>query len=104
MSIEVTCPNGHTLKVKDSLAGKSGLCPQCKAPVDVPEPTVEDMMMDILSPSESGLIASAPDSDDNSDDKSGEWTRPGRMQICPKCQKEFPSDASICPECKTYVM
>lgn len=31
MSIKVTCPNGHALKVKDEFAGKAGLCPHCKA-------------------------------------------------------------------------
>jgi hypothetical protein len=38
MSIQVVCPNGHTLTVSDSCAGKSGLCPVCKAAVKVPQP------------------------------------------------------------------
>ncbi len=36
MSIEVTCPNGHSMRVKNEFAGKSGLCPYCKARISVP--------------------------------------------------------------------
>lgn len=38
MSIEVTCPNGHQLKVKDRWAGKTGRCPKCNAKMKVPTP------------------------------------------------------------------
>ncbi len=38
MSIEVRCPNGHVLHVKDKHAGKMGACPYCSAPVRVPMP------------------------------------------------------------------
>lgn len=37
MPIKVTCPNGHTINVKDSFAGKVGLCPVCRTRVKVPE-------------------------------------------------------------------
>jgi hypothetical protein len=36
MSIEVTCPNGHWLRIKEKYAGKQGGCPICRAPVCVP--------------------------------------------------------------------
>jgi hypothetical protein len=36
MSIQVTCPAGHTLKVADDWGGRAGLCPVCKAPIQVP--------------------------------------------------------------------
>ena len=42
MPIEVVCPNGHLLKVKDKYAGKSGLCPHCQAPLLVPAPRADD--------------------------------------------------------------
>jgi len=44
MPIEVQCPNGHQLWVKDELAGKTGLCPRCRAKVQVPvrKPVPED--------------------------------------------------------------
>jgi anti-anti-sigma factor len=36
MLIEVRCPNGHVLHVKEKHAGKMGACPHCSAPVRVP--------------------------------------------------------------------
>src|SRR5260370_35212716 len=36
MSIQVQCPNGHSLKVKDQFAGRAGLCPHFHARVQVP--------------------------------------------------------------------
>ncbi|MFZ1933076.1 MAG: STAS domain-containing protein [Thermoguttaceae bacterium] len=36
MLIEVRCPNGHVLHVKEKHAGKMGTCPHCSAPVRVP--------------------------------------------------------------------
>lgn len=37
MGIRVTCPNGHTLNVKEHLAGRVGRCPKCGGPVRIPE-------------------------------------------------------------------
>ncbi|MGD9127110.1 MAG: hypothetical protein PVH19_06995 [Planctomycetia bacterium] len=55
MSIKVKCPNGHLLKVKDSFAGKVGLCPMCQAKIRVPVPQPagqisEDDIIDVLGP------------------------------------------------------
>ena len=36
MLIEVRCPNGHVLHVKEKHAGKIGACPHCSTPVRVP--------------------------------------------------------------------
>jgi hypothetical protein len=36
MPILCACPNGHSLRVKDKLAGKRGKCPTCGADFDVP--------------------------------------------------------------------
>jgi hypothetical protein len=38
MSIELTCPSGHKLTIADAWAGRSGRCPVCKTPVQVPTP------------------------------------------------------------------
>lgn len=57
MSIKVTCPNGHTLDVKDSYAGKVGRCPVCRAKVRVPEPLggmSEDDIISVLGPHDPG--------------------------------------------------
>lgn len=37
MSIRMTCPNGHRLKIKDRWAGRKGHCPKCRAKMHVPE-------------------------------------------------------------------
>ena len=52
MSIRVTCPNGHHLRVKNSFAGKSGYCPYCRAKVRVPAARAfqEDDVMSVLGP------------------------------------------------------
>ena len=38
MTISVVCPQGHKLKAKDKLAGKSVKCPKCGAVVTIPSP------------------------------------------------------------------
>ena len=50
MSIEVTCPNGHHLRVKEECAGKSGQCPHCQARIVVPQrgPISEDDLLAVL--------------------------------------------------------
>ena len=52
MSIEVTCPNGHILRVKREFAGRSGLCPNCQARIEVPKaaPVSEDELLTVLGP------------------------------------------------------
>ncbi|MEE9603671.1 MAG: hypothetical protein V3V75_10225, partial [Thermoguttaceae bacterium] len=49
MTIRVVCPNGHALKVKDSFAGKVGLCPKCKAQIHVPRADDGDMSEDAIA-------------------------------------------------------
>lgn len=36
MGIVAFCPSGHRVKVKDHLAGKKGICPQCGATFRIP--------------------------------------------------------------------
>lgn len=45
MGIVAHCPNGHRIKVKDELAGRKGVCPQCQATFRIPG---------------KGMLASAP--------------------------------------------
>jgi hypothetical protein len=68
MPIKVTCPNGHAMNVKDSFAGKVGLCPVCRAKVKVPKlpgGMSEDDIISVLGPHEPGLsgISSLASSD-----------------------------------------
>src|SRR6185436_18686419 len=39
MGIRFNCPNGHKLNVKEFLAGKRGVCPQCGAKFIIPMPS-----------------------------------------------------------------
>ncbi len=108
MSIRVVCPNGHVLKVKDNLAGKTGLCPQCKARVEVPDVPKgglsEDAIMNILGPhvpersteSDSGR---APESGDSS----GLERSLTPKKSCHKCNREISAGIHICPFCHTYI-
>ncbi|MBN2217037.1 MAG: hypothetical protein JW719_06645 [Pirellulales bacterium] len=36
MGIRVYCPNGHKLNVKETQAGRRGICPQCGAKFTIP--------------------------------------------------------------------
>lgn len=103
MSIRCVCPNGHVLKVKETFAGKSGLCPTCKARIDVPRRSKrdvsEDAILDILGPpsstSDTGeFLQSAGDS----------WAgRDVREKHCYKCERLFPTTMHVCPYCHTYI-
>ncbi|MGO8688965.1 MAG: hypothetical protein ACLQLG_04970 [Thermoguttaceae bacterium] len=108
MAIRVVCRNGHVLKVTDSSAGKSGLCPVCKVPVQIPpkkaEAMTEDSLMDLLGPQE-GDPSPGP----------REWSapeptkQPATVQqapprkTCIKCNREMDLGVRICPHCKCYV-
>jgi hypothetical protein len=110
MSIRVVCPNGHALVVKDSLAGKSGLCPKCKAQVEVPEPPhgelSEDAIMGILGPpgAEPLLYASVEKEAEPVEAPlfEGERSSPPKKS-CHKCNQEISAGIHICPHCHTYI-
>ena len=114
MSIRVVCPNGHLLKIKSKYAGKSGLCPICKGRIVVPKPEPdtlsEDSIMDVLDPHESGLSGKALEMSDSHaelvEKETEEWweAHDAPLKICARCDKEIPSDAHVCPFCKTYVV
>lgn len=121
MSIEVTCPNGHTLKVKDKYAGQTGLCPRCQARILVPEPATaglsEDAIVDLLGPparddlqSTRGDLQSMPvHQDPRHLVSSGDPSMSGSSILsasptrdCPKCRKQVAAIYRICPSCWTY--
>lgn len=37
MGIVAFCPNGHRVKVRDELAGRKGICPQCQSRFRIPK-------------------------------------------------------------------
>ncbi len=105
MSIRCVCPNGHVLKVREALAGKTGLCPECRARVVVPRRPARDMsedaILDILGPG-SGVAGT----DDTTSLQSTEdsWTgRDVREKHCYKCERLFPTTMHVCPYCHTYI-
>ncbi len=117
MSIEVSCPNGHVLRVKDSFAGKSGYCPHCRAKVHVPQPIgfSEDDVISVLGPPPP---VPADDPEPEADayvhqsprhKKPAEESGVGlagssilrRAKLCPGCRTPTSFSFSICPTCGT---
>ena len=109
MSIRVVCPNGHPLNIPDSFAGKTGLCPVCKARVKVPQPVqnqvLEDAILGILGPNE-GVGREEPVSSQASPQpaaaKSYEGPLPPRKS-CARCNREIAASIHVCPYCHTYI-
>lgn len=122
MSIKVVCPNGHELKVKDELAGKTGLCPTCKAKVVIPpldaktskaaesaaqavkradsgDDLTEDAILGILGPYEPDRRVQVPLEEPPTRARPGKPT----TRVCRRCHEEVTGDAHICPNCRTYI-
>lgn len=111
MSIRVVCRNGHILNVKDSLAGKLGLCPTCKARVQVPRVSQgelsEDAILGILGPAKLGPVREGPahEAIETADPLAGaENDRSGPpLKSCEKCNQLILAATHICPYCHTYI-
>jgi RNA polymerase subunit RPABC4/transcription elongation factor Spt4 len=106
MAIKVTCPNGHTLRVNDSLAGKTGLCPTCKARVTVPELKQEAIdESDILQvigpydPDKSQVVRRDSRLDGEAEEKKSKV----EMRRCMSCEREIEAETHICPYCHHYI-
>ena len=113
MAIRVVCPNGHTLKVKDSLAGKTGLCPVCGAQVKIsPAPNAglsEDDILSILGPhvpQPRPHFVPAEDTKPEPSESPGTSSADGPSppnKTCDKCNREISAGTHICPHCHTYI-
>ena len=124
MSIQVVCLNGHVLKVPDEYAGKTGLCPVCKARVKVPMPSEEQLseeaILNILGdydPSKAGkkltdvsdlAAADAPRALKGQVSPEGEAKALANgpappKKSCPSCNREVVAGMRICPHCNTYI-
>lgn len=114
MSIHVVCPNGHSLKVKESCAGRIGRCPVCKAPVKIPALAVqssnrlsEDAILGILGPHDPGRSRN-PVATDRSQELGSEYSAEEKAPSPPKkscqhCNREISAGTHICPHCHTYI-
>jgi uncharacterized paraquat-inducible protein A len=111
MSIRVVCRNGHILNVKDALAGKIGLCPTCKARVQVPQlprgELSEDAILGILGPAKSAPAREsfAQEVADPFDPGPSSETEHGGppLKSCEKCNQLILAATHICPYCHTYI-
>ncbi len=109
MSIKVTCPNGHSLKIKTKYAGKTGRCPICKARIIVPpagdsDVFADDSIMDVLQPYESGVSIVAlrtPEIGNDADRVPGQVPTQ-MMKVCPECHRQIPADALVCLYCNSH--
>jgi hypothetical protein len=105
MSIQVVCPNGHVLKVNESMAGRSGLCPKCRARVNVPrgkDDFSEDAILGLLN-TDAPVVArpataAAPDPQPAPPPASN-----APKKLCSKCNREIFVGMHICPHCHTYI-
>lgn len=114
MPIEVRCSNGHVLKVKSSLAGKTGLCPVCRATVKVPRRAFSEE--DVLSaltrppPPRGGQPSGSPETAGEGTSRPGahatgsEQTGAEGKRVCPKCGHVAGYFFSArCPYCGTVL-
>jgi hypothetical protein len=113
MSIVVKCPRGHVLKVKNSMAGKTGLCPLCKGqvyvyvPIPEEKPSLsEDTILDYIGPSQpspSGTNMSGINLEEAAPHRPDKGHHETPWKSCVKCNKDIPSHTHICPYCHTYL-
>ena len=111
MSIEVVCPSGHHLKVKDRYAGKRGRCPLCREPVIVPAvfpiayiaTSVLDEEDDSLPVHQEPAHFDSMHEDGSGQSLVGSSVIAREVRICPKCdQKVMVASDNICPHCNTF--
>jgi anti-anti-sigma factor len=111
MLIEVRCPNGHLLHVKEKHAGKMGACPRCSAPVRVPPLSKSQAAGGLGSAaaqqsSEDALLhhlrqETTPTSSDSS--SSSFFTLSAKGKTCLECGNVVSASFSICSRCGTPV-
>ncbi len=110
MAIHVICPNGHALRLNDSMAGRTGRCPVCHATVQVPNRPEnglsEDAILDLLGPVDSPSPEAQEIRVDQVPDEgimqSLGFSGP-RTRICEKCNQEIDFGSKVCPHCHTYL-
>jgi hypothetical protein len=108
MTIQVSCPNGHSLQVNEIYAGRAGLCPLCKARIEIPKPVrtdlTEDAILGFLGPYDPkhAHATAVPDGAAPKDRHSPASPSPPKKS-CEKCNREILAATHICPFCHTYI-
>jgi adenylate cyclase len=104
MAIQVVCPNGHALKIKDHYAGKTGSCPICKARIQVPAPveSVDDLIMDVLQPETVGLLSQSFLARRNQAGGVYQESPSVKLRFCPFCRRELTTKIRVCPDCSKF--
>ena len=106
MSIQLLCPNGHALQVREAYAGKTGVCPLCRARVQIPKSVhsevTEEAILGFLgpprrsyAPAVSGVVAAT--------ETRSEVSPSPPKKSCDKCNREILAATHICPYCHTYI-
>ena len=105
MPIQVTCPCGQRLAVKDELAGKRVKCPKCKQPLAISGQGSQTAD----TPAAGGKTTSAPKSQKTKKDEDGGGladlldevglTAPTTGRRCPDCFADMGMEAIICIQC-----
>jgi hypothetical protein len=114
MSIEVVCPNGHALRLKEKYAGKSGLCPHCHSRVEVPHLLRDEDVLGYLgdwiappapveSPSESDDADVLDQTPRTPEHESGLSLLGSSIirhnKVCPQCHGVLPHWFATCSKC-----
>jgi len=107
MSIQVKCPNGHTLKVKNEFAGRQGLCPHCHARVQVPQSKKisDEDIVDMIGPpkpAEEMDVHQEARADGSGVSLVGSSIMRRRTKICVNCRSEILERYDVCPHCHMY--
>lgn len=112
MTIQLKCPNGHTLSAQESNVGKTGKCPVCKAPVIIPEQSpggvsdssiVVKILGDPSVPQKNRSNTPLPPKKKKTSVPQGDAETSPNVKICPNCEKDIDMGYHICPHCKTYI-
>ena len=119
MAIEVHCPNGHVLKVKDKYAGKSGFCPLCEGRVriTVPRGLTDDDIMQFIGGTSAGAAKTSAVEDEASvlhgasvtdRPESSSMSLVGASAVrhtrkCANCGESVPYWYATCPHCHRYL-
>lgn len=99
MAIEVQCPNGHLLRVKDEHAGKTGLCPHCHAKVQVPLAT--QIQEDGRIPLDEYVHQSPQHSCLEKESGHSSSFLLKKVRLCLNCDRIVSQSFSVCPQCAT---